>query len=322
MSEVLVARWSEIEAVLPGVDLLTEMERAFCAYSAGQCVVPPVGELLFDDPPGDVHLKYGYVRGEETYVVKIASGFYANAALGLPSSQGLMLLFRQTTGEPLAVLLDEGRLTDLRTAAAGALAARTFAPKNIECIGVLGTGIQARRQVEALQDVTDCRRVLAWARHEKALSAYRAVMENKGFEVLTTTDPDELGASCSLIVTTTPATTALISEASIRPGTHITAVGSDTADKQELEAALLRRADLVVGDSRSQCRERGEISQAVRDGALGEDEFVELGEVLAGKCPGRTDADQITVCDLTGVAVQDVAIASAVYRALTSKVRK
>jgi len=319
VSEVRVARWPEIEAVLPGVDLLTEMERAFRAYSAGECVVPPVGELLFDDPPGDVHLKYGYVRGEETYVVKIASGFYGNAALGLPSSQGLMLLFRQRTGEPLAVLLDEGRLTDLRTAAAGALAARVFAPPEIHCIGVLGAGIQARRQIEALREVTACRQVLACSRRAEALASYRADLEALGFHVQTTNQPGELGAHCNLIVTTTPATEALILSNTIQAGTHITAVGSDTADKQELEPALLARADRVIADSRSQCRERGEISQALRAGALGAEDIVELGEVLAERSPGRTDADQITVCDLTGVAVQDVAIASAVYRALAIK---
>ncbi len=142
-----VVRWDEIDSALARVDVVAEIERGFVAYSRGECVVPPVGELIFDEPPGEVHIKYGYVRGEEHYVVKVASGFYGNAKLGLPSGQGMMILFRQATGEPVLVLLDEGRLTDERTAAAGAAAARLLAPPEIEAIGIFGTGIQARLQL-------------------------------------------------------------------------------------------------------------------------------------------------------------------------------
>ena len=135
-----VAQWSEIADVLPTVDVQSAIEEAFAAYSRGEAVVPPVGEMSFDDPPGEVHLKYGYLKNGEHYVVKIASGFYDNPSLGLPSSQGLMLLFDQATGVLSSVLLDEGKLTDLRTGAAGAVAARHLAPERIEAIGVGGTG--------------------------------------------------------------------------------------------------------------------------------------------------------------------------------------
>ena len=144
----------EIERILPRVDLLDIMEEGFAAYSRGEVTVPPPGELLFDDPPGDVHIKYGYIRNDDYYVIKIASGFYRNPELGLPSSNGLMLLFSRQTGCLTAVLLDEGRLTDVRTAAAGAVVAKYLAPKTVGCIGIVGAGIQARLQLLNLLPVT------------------------------------------------------------------------------------------------------------------------------------------------------------------------
>lgn len=165
--------WSQIRDVLPKIDLIAAMEEAFVAYSSGRAVIPPVGELNFENPTGDVHLKYGYLKGGRHYVVKIASGFYDNPKRGLASSQGLMLLFDQHTGVPVAVLMDEGRLTDLRTAAAGAVAAKHLAPPEVECIGIVGAGIQAREQLRALAAVTPCRQVMVWARREAAASTLR-----------------------------------------------------------------------------------------------------------------------------------------------------
>jgi ornithine cyclodeaminase len=310
---MLIATLADIEQVLPRLDLLPAIERAFARYSAGEAVVPPVGELLL--PGGDVHIKYGFLAGDPYYVVKIASGFYDNPKRGLPSSSGLMLLFRQDSGEPVAVLLDEGRLTDVRTALAGAVAAKHLAPPVVRRIGIVGTGIQARLQLRFLSS-TGCRDVLVWGRGEQQLAAYGEEMTAVGFDVDVTLDADEILASCDLVVTTTPATAPILHAAALRAGTHITAVGSDTAAKQELEAAILARADVVVADSRAQCRERGEIHRALASGVLAEDRVIELGDVIAGRVAGRTEDDQVTVADLTGVAVQDITIAAAVYEAL------
>ena len=301
----------EIKAALPSVDLMAEIEQGFVAYSQGRAVVPPIGELIMQDPPGEVHIKYGYIAGDDYYVIKIASGFFENPKLNLPSSNGLMLVFSQKTGTLEAVLLDEGHLTDIRTAVAGAITAKHLAPSSIERIGIVGTGMQARMQLEYLAPVTDCRDVLVWGRNGDKLSAYEQDMSAKGFEVSTTTDADDIIASCNLIVTTTAATSPLLS-GQMRPGTHITAMGSDTHDKQELHADILQGADLVVADSISQCLERGEIHQALNSNAIAETDLVELGSIIAGDVAGRTSDDQITVADLTGVAVQDIQIAKSV----------
>jgi ornithine cyclodeaminase len=152
----------EIKAALPSVDLMAEIEQGFVAYSQGRAVVPPIGELIMQDPPGEVHIKYGYITGDDYYVIKIASGFFQNPKLDLPSSNGLMLVFSQKTGTLEAVLLDEAHLTDIRTAVAGAIAAKYLAPSIIDRIGIVGTGVQARLQLEYLAPVTDCRDVLVW----------------------------------------------------------------------------------------------------------------------------------------------------------------
>lgn len=307
---------AEIEQALAEADLLPAIEAGFIAYSEGRAVVPPVGELILEEPPGEVHIKYGYLKGDDYYVVKIASGFYDNPTRGLPSGDGLMLMFRQDTGEPVGLLLDRAHLTDVRTAVAGALAARELAPAGVDRIGIVGSGTQARLQVRHLRGIVDCRRVLVWGRRDAALTAYRQEMEAAGYEIQTTRDAAEIGPACRLIVTVTPSTEPLLRADEIAPGTHITAVGSDTVGKQELESAILGRADLVVADSLSQCRERGEIAHALGAGSLVESDVVELGEVLARRAPGRTSPEQITVADLTGLAVQDVQAAKAVMDAL------
>lgn len=306
---------AQIKDILPALDLMPAIEAGFVAYSAGQAVVPPVGELLLDK--GEVHIKYGFLHDEPYYVIKIASGFYGNPQLGLPSSNGLMLLFSQRTGELVSILLDEGMLTDTRTAVAGAIAAKYLAPKRVRRIGIVGTGIQARLQLQHLKGVTACRDVLVWGRGDAQLSRYRQDMGPLGFTIGTTQDTAEIMDSCNLIVTTTPAESPLLEVAGLQRGTHITAVGSDTPHKQELDAAILGRADLVVADSISQCLERGEIYQAIEAREIREADLVELGDVIGGKAKGREDEEQISVADLTGVAVQDMQIASSVYKEST-----
>ena len=292
------------------LDLVQAMEEGFIAYSYEQTVVPPVGELLFDEPKGDAHIKYGYIKNDDYYVVKNASGFYDNPSLGLASSQGLMLLFDQKTGVPKAVLLDEGYLTDLRTAAAGALAAKYFAPEQVQAIGIVGTGIQAKWQLEMLKSVSSCRNVYLWGRNQEKTAAFAASLGTEWTPIIAKS-PDELARKSNLIVTCTPAEVPLIPAAAIQPGTHITAVGSDTPHKQELEAGVFIKASLVIADSLNQSKSRGEIFKATQAGTLEASRVVELGKAIQSGIT-RKESD-ITVVDLTGVAVQDIMIAKAVY---------
>ena len=301
----------QIKQVLPQLDLLTGIEKGFLDYSRGKVVVPPVGEMILEK--GEVHIKYGYVLDEEFYVIKVASGFYENSRLGLPSSNGLMLLFSQQTGKLLSILLDEGYLTDVRTALAGAVAARYLAPEKVERIGIVGAGTQARLQLKYLKDLMDCRDVIVWGRSDEKLRSYKEDMEEQGFNIRTSMHMAEVTKTCNMIVTTTPSKRPLLQWNDLLPGTHITAVGSDTPEKHELDPLILKHSDVLVGDSLAQCRLRGEIHQALKQGVIDQNKAIELGQVISGSRPGRIADDQISVADLTGVAVQDIVIASAIY---------
>jgi ornithine cyclodeaminase len=303
---------AEIEKALVGIDTVATMERAFTAYSRGEVTVPPVGELLFDDPPGEMHVKYGAIRGDDVFVVKLATGFPRNGMVGLPAFGGGVLVFSAKTGLLSRILLDEGHLTNVRTAAAGAVAAKYLAPRAVTCIGICGSGVQARLQAQQLRAVTACRRVLVWGRDQRKVEACAADLMQLGFEAGISATVAELAAAANLIVTTTAAEEPYLLADQVRPGTHVTAVGSDTPGKAELAAELLGRADLVVVDSRSQSLLRGEVHHAIAAGLLSADRLVELGEVIANPALGRHGNDQITITDLTGVAAQDIALAKAV----------
>ncbi len=302
-----LAQIGPLEGIIPAI------EEGFVAYSRGQAVVPPVGELVFEEPRGDTHIKYGYLRGDDYYVIKIASGFYDNPRLGLPTSSGLMLLFSQKTGELVCILLDDGHLTQVRTAAAGAIAAKLFAPSVVRRVGVFGAGVQGRMQVEYLHYVRDFRDVMVWGTGREELDAYRRDMEALGLRVEATMEADEIASTCNAIITATPSCKALLHADQIRRGTHITAMGSDTPEKQELDPAILRMADRVAVDSLSQALLRGEVSHALRAGMIEQANLVELGAAIGDRRLGRQSDEEITVVDLTGVAVQDIQISKAVW---------
>ncbi len=303
----------EIKEILGKIDSIKEIEKGFVEYSNGNVVVPPVGEMIFKDPPGDVHIKYGYIKEDRFFVVKIASGFYENINFGLPNNSGLMLLFTQKTGELLCILLDEGHLTDIRTAAAGAVVACYLAPKKVNRIGIFGTGVQGKLQLEYLKSFVKCNEVIVWGRSQQRLDLYKEEMKTFDFNIETTLNAEDVTSTCNFIVTCTPSTSPLINSDQVMKGTHITAVGSDTPEKQELDAKILQKADRVVVDSISQVLSRGESFHALEMGLITEEDLIELGNVIQNKKLQRASDDEITVADLTGVAVQDLQIAKAVW---------
>lgn len=309
----IIIKQEEMISIVDKIDIVAAMEYGFIQYSMGNSVVPPVGELLFDNPKRDVHIKYGYIKGDEFFCIKIAGGFYGNKELGISTSQGLMLLFSQKTGEVEAILLDNGFLTNIRTAAAGALSAKYFSPEKVNGIGILGTGIQGKLQLKYLQNITSCKNVWVWNRHMEGAQEYKKEFGNQ-FDIQIAESPAEVAANTNLILTTTPSSTPLLTANDIKPGTLITAIGSDTEEKQELQSSILSRASRVISDSIPQSKSRGEIYRAVKDGALDPSVVIELGSALQNASLRRTNHEEITVVDLTGVAVQDIMIAKKVYQ--------
>jgi len=314
MTEVISL--DKIKEALKRFDPVQTVEEGFIAYSQGRVVVPPIGEMIFEDPPGDTHIKYGFIKGNDYYVIKIASGFYDNPKIGLPCSNGLMLLFSQKTGELICILLDQGYLTNVRTAAAGAVAAKYLAPKAVHRIGIFGAGMQGRMQLEFLKSIRECHDAIVWGINQQELDAYKKDMEPQGFTIETTMEAEDIASTCNLIVTCTPSTSPLLKADQIRKGTHITAMGSDTPEKQELDSAILKKADRVVADSISQVQLRGESFKAMEAGLLRPDDLIELGNVISNPSLHRTTEDEITVADLTGVAVQDIQISKGVWESL------
>ena len=305
----------DIKRALPKIDLSPLIKEGFVAYSSGQAVVPPVGELVFENPPGDVHIKYGYIQNDDYYVVKIASGFYGNTDLNIQSSQGgVMVLFDQRTGKEVGILIDECYLTNVRTAIAGAVCVELFSPSNISCIGVIGTGVQARMQIAYLPENIKCKKIKVWGRSGKSVEEYIKEMTSIGWTLDRANTTDDIAATCDLIITTTPSKEPLLKNKLLKKGTHINAIGSDSPEKNELEVDILKAADLVVADSISQCLERGEISHAIRNRFIDKNEIQELGHLIHKNGTYNCKEHQISVADLTGVAVQDIQIAKAVFK--------
>lgn len=307
----------QILAALHKIDLITEIAKGFQAYSKGFVTVPPVAELLFPDEHGELHIKYGAIKGDDVFVIKVATGFFNNPKINLPPFGGCMLVLSQKTGAVEAVLLEAGELTNHRTAAAGAVAAKYLAPKNIHGIGIVGSGVQARLQADYLRKVTDCRALTLWARNTDKARDAASDIAAMGYEVTVAPDVDSVCNASNLIVTTTPSKTPLINASMVNSGTHITAMGSDSPDKCELEPALFKHADRVVADSISQCRIQGELHHALDTGTVNENNIIELGQVIGDPTIGRISNSQITIADLTGVAVQDIVIAKAIVSELT-----
>jgi ornithine cyclodeaminase/alanine dehydrogenase-like protein (mu-crystallin family) len=288
------------------------IREAFRADGEGRTRVPPVINLDIPAARGEFHIKTAHIEGMPYVAVKIASGFYDNPARGLPSGSGLMAVFDAATGLPAALLLDNGFLTDIRTGAAGAIAADELARSRIDTVGVIGSGLQARHQVQCLRIVRDFHHIVAWSPTRAGLDAYCVQMRGEGYDVRAAKNIEDVCAAADVLITATPARDPLVRPEWLHEGMHINAVGSDSPGKQELAAECLRRADLVVVDRVAQCAAFGELRHAI-DAALLTTAGVhaELGAIVAGRKPRRTNDRQITIADLTGVGFQDTAIANA-----------
>jgi ectoine utilization protein EutC len=309
------------ECVQLDLGVIEAIEEAFSRLAQGGVVMPPIMRLDVADHNGELDVKSAYVPGMDSFAVKMSSGFFDNHKLGLPSLSGLMILFSARTGRPEAVLLDNGYLTDVRTGAAGAVAARHLAPQTVQTAGVIGAGTQARYQMVALQQVRPFQRLLIYSQTTASVEKYIAEMgEPLGVEIIATDSPEQVVRESQVVVTTTPSRRPLIQAGWLHPGLHITAMGSDAEAKQEMAAKALLRADLLVCDRKSQAFRLGELHHALKAGLLSEDgPVLELGEITAGLVNGRTDDSQITICDLTGTGVQDTAVALLAYQRATQQ---
>ena len=306
---------AKIEALIDLEVASGAIEAAYVAASRGEVILPPVGHITFPDVSADCHIKYGHRIGDPNFVIKVATGFPQNNQKGLPTGNGVSLVLSAATGEVQAVLHDEMVMTDIRTGLGGAIASRCLARKDSGRVLVVGTGPQSLRQIEShVALVGNHLKFEVWGRSCKKAQAIADAMRG----VCTIAVADDLfkaTQSADIIITTTGATQPVIEDHWVTAGTHITAVGADAPGKQELETSLVSRADVLFADSIEQCLDHGELSHAFGANLISRSSVEEIGVFLSGATVGRTDVDQVTIADLTGIAAQDIAIAGIVLAA-------
>ncbi|WP_421593192.1 ectoine utilization protein EutC [Shinella sp. M27] len=313
MTKMKILTEAELRRIVPlDLEAIACVEDAFHALATKAVVMPPILRLDMPEQRAEVDVKTAYVPGLDGFAIKISPGFFNNPAIGLPSTNGLMVLFSTKTGLVQAVLLDNGYLTDVRTAAAGAVAARYLARPDASVAAIFGAGMQAKLQLEALSLVRPIREARIWARDAAKAEAVAAELTLKlGFPVHAKTDGRAAVDGADIVVTTTPSETPVLRAEWLQPGQHVTAMGSDAEHKNEIEPAVITGAGLYVADSLKQTRRLGELHHAIEAGLVTEGMgFPELGEIVAGRKPGRSGPEQITVADLTGTGIQDTAIAT------------
>ncbi|WBL31744.1 cyclodeaminase [Sinirhodobacter sp. HNIBRBA609] len=307
---VVILTETDLRALVPlDLAVIDSIEAAFAALATKSVAMPPILRLDIPEHRGEVDVKTAYVPGIEHFAIKISPGFFGNPALGLPSTNGMMVVLSARTGLVEALLLDNGYLTDVRTAAAGAVAARHLARSDARVAAILGAGMQAEMQLRAAALVRPLTEARIWAR-DPARAAALAARLDLGFPIRACATVPEATAGADLIVTTTPATAPMLRCSDVPAGAHVTAMGSDAEHKHEIDPSLIASAHYVA-DRLSQTRVLGELHHAITAGAVAAGQvFPEIGQIIAGQAQGRTGAGQITLADLTGTGIQDTAIAA------------
>lgn len=290
----------EMQRVLVEREIVDLMRDALIAQSRGECETPMPMHLDIAAEQAEVHMKSSYRRGGRYFALKMAATFPGNVARGISTGNGMMLLSSAETGAPVALLADNGHLTDVRTAAASAMVARELRRKD-RVLGIIGTGVQARLQARMHAAVLPIDEIWIWGRDRARAEACRRDLA--GFHVEIADSPAGIAEHCRLIVTCTSSRAPLLQAADVRPETHISAVGSDGPGKQELDPEILRRAGLLLADSRRQCEKLGELQHAPSEW----ERAIEIGALQAKPETG------ITVADFTGLGVEDLYIAEYCY---------
>jgi len=308
---------SDLRKLVPlDLDAINCVEKAFKTLSDGHVVMPPILSMSIKEYNGEVDVKTAYVPNINSFAIKMSPGFFDNPKLGLPSTSGLMAVFSSKTGVLEALLLDNGYLTDIRTAAAGAVAARHLARPDAEVACVIGAGSQARLQLIALSLVRPLKSVIIWGRDPKRTEETAKFFSNEiGLSVSVEKNLKFAVSNADVIITSTASERPLVMADWLKPGQHITAMGSDQIHKCELEPMCIRNADLYVPDYQPQTEILGELREAIKEGLIPPNEkFADLGDIVSGKAKGRESDGFLTIADLTGTGMQDTAIATHALR--------
>jgi len=294
------------------------VERAFRQHGLGKVQMPPKSYLYYTAYNGDLRTMPAYLEEEDITGVKIVNVHPGNPALGLPTVMALIVLISPQTGAPIAIM-DGTYLTDIRTGAAGGIAAKYLARKDSKVIGMVGAGNQARTQLEALSEVFELELVKVTSRTKESCEQFiREAADIISCEIRYEEKIENV-CDCDILVTTTPTRKPIVKAQWIKEGTHINAIGADAVGKEELDPELIIRSKIVVDDI-VQALHSGEVNVPLSKHYISENDIhAQLGEVIVGLKPGRTSEEEITIFDSTGLAIQDVASAHLVYQRALSK---
>ena len=318
----LVLNSSEIKKCVElNGQLIPIIEDAFKNLALGKTTMPPILRLDIEKYHGESDVKAAYIDGLDSYAIKVASGFFNNPNLGLPSSNGLMILLDSKTGVLKSVLLDKGYLTDVRTAIAGAIAAKHLSNPESSNVGIIGAGIQAKMQLEALLLVRNIKTAYIWSRDSKKTNTFVQNIKDKiNIKIIECKSPEQTVNLSEILITCTPSKSPIIKSEWLKKGLHITAMGSDAEMKNELDPKIIKDCDYYIPDSQSQTSILGELNHAIKAGLVSaEKKYNELGSVIINSNLGRRNINDVTVADLTGTGVQDTAIARHTYKISADK---
>jgi alanine dehydrogenase len=310
--DVLWLDQSDVRSVIDMPLTLSAVENGFREHGLKKVQMPPKSYLYFDKHNGDLRTMPSFMEEKDIAGVKIVNVHPDNREQGLPTVMAVIVLNSTETGAPLAIM-DGTHVTDMRTGAAGGIAAKYLARKNSHVVGIVGTGGQARTQLLALSEVMDVEEVKINCRNAAHCDSFEKDMEKVIGCDFTRKESIKGVCDCDVLVTTTPVREPIVKSEWVHEGTHINAIGADAMGKQELESSLLKKAKVIVDDI-VQASHSGEVNVPLSNGEFSQDCIhAELGEVIAGVKKGRESDKDITIFDSTGLAVQDLVTADMVY---------
>ncbi len=310
---IIISR-NDLDKLIDFNEVFEKTKKAYMLFSKGKTITPPFTVFTIPESKGSVHFKSGYVQGDTYFAMKYSGAFYGNEKLGLSNFLGLFVVFNAKTGEVEAIIDDKGYLTDYRTAVAGAIATTAMANKNSKVVAMIGTGVQARMQFVALQEVMNIEVLKVWGRNDKNMKKYAKEMKAKypDLKVVECKTARDAVIDADIVYTVTYSTSPIVKAEWLKKGAHITAVGACEASMQELDEKIFLLANAICVDSKEACSKNGELHHAIEENCVKIDEVLELGEYLA-KAKPRKESD-ITVCDLVGVGFQDATIANVIMK--------
>lgn len=305
MADVLILNREEMERILTLEAIVPVIERAFVAFTDERTVAYPVVREFVEDHRGVFGIKSGYLIDEEIIGLKAGGFWLGNPEVGLTAHQSTTVMFDPATGQPTA-LMDGNHITAVRTAAVGALAARELAREDARVAAQIGCGMQGAGQAEALLLVRDIEEIRAFDVSTDNLDRFAARLDAFDVEITACESAEQAVRGADVVVSATPVKEPVLQADWVGPGVHVSAFGTDTRDKNEVDAALFPRAKVIVDDV-DQAITLGDTHHAVdRGGFRAEDIHATLGEILADRKTARTSDEEITLFDATGLAFQDL----------------